>query len=335
VAEDTEDQLLWEYRLALWLPGPPFVGMLVIAGSLNTVYMSFVWFFNLDVDLAANFIALILAFILMVPRYTAAQRKRVISDRKITLPDTQLELAALQVPSKLVRGSRFGAAAGVLLFLGIFEVVAILDGADAADLKGIYFTVHDGTPILPMLLLLGWLFGRGTYLTLIASYDLHLPSSTEIDLLNLEHLYSIGRSGLPDTLVWFFVASVGGLILLLTTPLGLWGILPTFTIGLILGLFVLFRPAREVRNLIQTVKRNELGRLELKLLVARDNALEDDMSTQGRLADLLAYQARITSTPEWSFDSPTLVRFGLYLLIPVGSMIGGALVELAISSLVS
>ena len=49
---------------------------------------------------------------------------------KITLPDTQLELAALQVPYKLVRRSRLGAAAGVLLFLGIFEVVSILDGAD-------------------------------------------------------------------------------------------------------------------------------------------------------------------------------------------------------------
>ena len=333
MAEDTEDQLMWEYRLALWLPGPPFVGMLLIAGVLITVYMSFVWFFNLDVELVAIFIAVLLAFILMAPRYTAAQRKRVTRDRKITLPDTQLELAALQVPYKLVRRSRLGAAAGVLLFLGIFEIVAILSGADAADLIGIFFTVHDATPILPMLLLLGWLFGRGTYLTLIAAYDLHLPNSTEIDLLNLEHLYSIGRSGLPDTLVWFFVTSLGGLIFL-ATPLGLWGILPSFSIGLILGLLVLLRPAREVRNLIRTVKQNELGRLESKLLVARDDAMEGDMSTQGRLADLLAYQTHITSIPEWSFDSPTLVRFGLYLLIPVGSMIGGAFVELAINSLI-
>jgi len=50
-------------------------------------------------------------------------------------------------------------------------------------------------------------------------------------------------------------------------------------------------------------------------------------TTPGRLTDLLAYKTQIESTPEWSFDSSTLFRFGLYLLIPVGSMIGGALVE--------
>ena len=49
--------------------------------------------------------------------------------------------------------------------------------------------------------------------------------------------------------------------------------------------------------------------------------------TQGRLTDLLDCQDRVKATSEWPFDTTTLVRFGLYLLIPVGSMIGGALVE--------
>ena len=31
--------------------------------------------------------------------------------------------------------------------------------------------------------------------------------------------------------------------------------------------------------------------------------------------------------PQWPFDWSTITRFGLYLLITVGSMIGGALVE--------
>ena len=37
----------------------------------------------------------------------------------------------------------------------------------------------------------------------------------------------------------------------------------------------------------------------------------------------MTYQGRIESTPEWRFDSSMLLRFGLYLLIPVGSMLGG------------
>jgi hypothetical protein len=52
-----------------------------------------------------------------------------------------------------------------------------------------------------------------------------------------------------------------------------------------------------------------------------------DGSTQGRLTDLLAYKTQVESTPEWPFDSSTFMRFGLYLLIPVASMVGGALVE--------
>jgi len=68
-------------------------------------------------------------------------------------------------------------------------------------------------------------------------------------------------------------------------------------------------------------------RLEPLLRQARDDALTSDVSTQGRLNDLLAYKIQVESTPEWSFDSSTLLRFGLYLLIPVASMVGGALVE--------
>ncbi len=43
--------------------------------------------------------------------------------------------------------------------------------------------------------------------------------------------------------------------------------------------------------------------------------------------NLLAYRTQVESTREWSFDSSSLLRFGLYLLIPVASMVGGALLE--------
>ena len=60
---------------------------------------------------------------------------------------------------------------------------------------------------------------------------------------------------------------------------------------------------------------------------AREDALKEGASTPGRLADLLAYETRVESTPEWPFDSSTLWRFGLYLLIPVASMVAGAVVD--------
>ena len=75
------------------------------------------------------------------------------------------------------------------------------------------------------------------------------------------------------------------------------------------------------------MKQEELARLEPLLRQARDDTLSGDASTQGRLTDLLAYKTQVESTREWPFNSSTLLRFGLYLLIPVASMVGGALME--------
>ncbi|MCZ6783588.1 MAG: hypothetical protein O7G30_09800, partial [Proteobacteria bacterium] len=58
-----------------------------------------------------------------------------------------------------------------------------------------------------------------------------------------------------------------------------------------------------------------------------DAAVKGDLRVQGHLSDLLAYRAYVESLREWPFDTSTLVRFALYTLIPVGSWLGGALVE--------
>ena len=46
---DTENSgvLTWESRLALMLPGPPIIGVVLIAACLIAVYLSFVWLFGL------------------------------------------------------------------------------------------------------------------------------------------------------------------------------------------------------------------------------------------------------------------------------------------------
>ena len=46
-----------------------------------------------------------------------------------------------------------------------------------------------------------------------------------------------------------------------------------------------------------------------------------------KLPGLLAYMNQIESVREWPFDAPTLTRFFLYVAIPLGSWVGGALVE--------
>jgi hypothetical protein len=49
-----------------------------------------------------------------------------------------------------------------------------------------------------------------------------------------------------------------------------------------------------------------------------------------RLPGLLAYEARVERVREWPFDLPVLLRFGLYVLILLGSWVAGALVERAL-----
>ncbi|MCZ6460067.1 MAG: hypothetical protein O6766_11985, partial [Gammaproteobacteria bacterium] len=120
---------------------------------------------------------------------------------------------------------------------------------------------------------------------------------------------------------------IAGLLVFPEVGSGLWVIGPLFVFNFGMGVAILLAPARKVRSLIRDVKQEELARLEPLLRQARDDTLSGDASTQGRLTDLLAYKTQVESTREWPFDSSTILRFGLYLLIPVASMVGGALME--------
>ena len=326
MTEEGNTGLTWERRLALWLPRPLLFGAFLIVVCLNAAYLSFQWVFDLRFDRIAILLTLLIAFILMVVRYTALgnslDRQRYgleapLSDRHET------EVRALHLPRDKIRRSRLGGAAGVLAFVGLTEVIIFINGD---PLVVPWIQLHDRSVTMALVMLMGWFLGRGIYFEFSSTAQRPRLQRSDIDLLNLEDHYAFGRSGLRAALACLVGMSIGGLFFL-DTALGLWGALTFFAIGVGFGLGVLLRPAREVRSLIQAVKREELARVEPMLRQARDDVLTGEVSTQGRLTDLLAYQDRVESTPEWPFDSSTLLRFGLYLLIPVGLMVGGALVE--------
>ena len=89
-------------------------------------------------------------------------------------------------------------------------------------------------------------------------------------------------------------------------------------------------PVRGLRRQIQARKAEELSGLREK--IRRNRELADGSGTESaeagaKLPGLLAYKHEIESVREWPFDTPTLVRFALFLLIPLGSWLGGAVVE--------
>ncbi len=58
------------------------------------------------------------------------------------------------------------------------------------------------------------MIGRAFYFSRAAKRDLPLPDRSELDLLHLDNLYAIGRTGLRHALVSLFAIAIGGLILL-------------------------------------------------------------------------------------------------------------------------
>jgi hypothetical protein len=79
------------------------------------------------------------------------------------------------------------------------------------------------------------------------------------------------------------------------------------------------------------VKRLELARLREDIRVERTTLLNkttsDDESANPRLANLIAYYQLIDSSQEWPINAANLLRFFMYVLIGLGSWLGGALVE--------
>ncbi|MCZ6835884.1 MAG: hypothetical protein O7G85_08930 [Planctomycetota bacterium] len=323
--------LTWECRLALWLPGPAIVGALIIASTLIGAQLIIHWFLDLYVHRLAVLLMLMIAYIMMCPVFfahrMALERKQFgfdvpVSGRK------EMEAWVLSCPLDKIRSSRVAGAVGVLAFLGMDLGIAYFEGA---QFPGFLMRFHVATITIFAYVMIGWLMGRAIYFSFSRHNDMPLPLVSDVDLLHLDTIYAIGRSGLRVALLWLIGMSIGSLFFL-KSGLGLWGVFPAFGLGLVLGLVMLLKPARKVRNLIHEAKGEELAKLEPQLKQARDAALKKD-STHGKLTDLLAYQAKIKSTPEWPFDSSTLVRFGLYLLIPVISMIAGAFVERVIDGM--
>ena len=89
-------------------------------------------------------------------------------------------------------------------------------------------------------------------------------------------------------------------------------------------------PVRGLRRHIQARKAEELARVREDIRRSRELAAESGPKASeagAKLPGLLAYMNQIESVREWPFDAPTLTRFFLYVAIPLGSWVGGALVE--------
>lgn len=96
--------------------------------------------------------------------------------------------------------------------------------------------------------------------------------------------------------------------------------------SVVLVLIVLMLPLQGIRMKIRLAKDRELDWCRVKLQESRAQ-LKTGSGGGLPLAEVLAYRTLVEDIRNWPFDNPTLTRFMLYLLIPLGSWLGGAFVE--------
>ncbi len=179
----------------------------------------------------------------------------------------------------------------------------------------------------------GWL-GCFSYVLVAESSRLSALSDSidSVDLLDLKPYQPLIRQGLTNALSVVGVASIVSLFLLepgfvklliqLSVPFAFFA-----WIGLML-------PLSGIRRKIRMAKEQELSWCTQALKTARDQLKLDIDNHQG-ISEIIDYKALIEGIRNWPFNSPTLVRFALYLLIPLASMFGGAIVERALDTLLS
>ena len=150
----------------------------------------------------------------------------------------------------------------------------------------------------------------------------------EVDLLDVQSLSPFARRGLRSALTWVLFSVIFSLFWLgedtasRQNPL-----LLAIVLAMATAAFVL--PLIGVHNNIRSVKRLELDRLRDEIRIERatvTNKLSDENASP-RLANLIAYYELIHRAREWPIDAANLLRFFMYLLIGLGSWLGGAVVE--------
>jgi hypothetical protein len=178
-----------------------------------------------------------------------------------------------------------------------------------------------------------WFVGRAMALDLMLgrAFSRLGDRLAAFDLLDRAPLAPFGRRALRNVLFWMLLAAFLSLAALGEGVSNLLWVGLAWLGAFALTVFVL--PLLGVHRRLRTLKRSELARVRAAIADAREQTLGPARQPAGgRLADLLAYESRLQSVPEWPIDAGTLLRLALYLAIGLGSWLGAAVVERALDT---
>jgi hypothetical protein len=281
-------------------------------------------------------LAVLIAYSAAASRLGRRGAVRDLSDLRPTLRVSDAEHAALlrvnaypdrrRVAAALVLGAATGAALNLLAEgLAAPELVDRLQGGPLPYSWGLQ-------PVLGLVMnaILFALLGRLAYLSLAwaGAFSRLGRSRTEVRLLDPASRAPFARMGLRQAVFWFVGSSIASLLVLEAVAPGL--VILVLFVTLTIGILALVLPARGIHQALRRAKRQELEWLRAAIEAERDAlalAPAEAANAGARLPALLAYEARVAAVREWPFDASTLLRFALFLLLPLASWVGGALME--------
>ena len=179
-----------------------------------------------------------------------------------------------------------------------------------------------------------WWMACFSYVTVVESVRLSRLSDdiASLDILDMRPYQPLIRQGLTNALLVLGMVSVLSLLAVESRYyLALVSFWIVFTVLAWVGMML---PLRGIRKRVKAARNQELDWCKQQLVISRD-ALKSGDDAKQPIAEIMAYRTLVESTGNWPFDSLTLVRFTLYLLIPLGSWLGGAIVERGLDFILS
>lgn len=160
--------------------------------------------------------------------------------------------------------------------------------------------------------------------------------AARINLLDLRGLAPLARIGLRNALAFALAASM--IVVLAGDEQTVSVTLVTVAIVGCVGAFTLLLPVGGAHRAIRAAKDEKL--LAVRAAIGRASIATltegaESADAAARLGGLLALEARVYDVSEWPFDMGTFARFVAFSALPLGSWIAAALVEWAVSRVMS
>jgi hypothetical protein len=327
-----------EWRAAARLPLPAWAAGLLLTVLIVGLYAAVELVAGHldpgDVVLLGPFTDTHLGYVLSaaVAGYALAAGAAIAAGNAADLDELRLRGAVEGLVEPTLRGGR---VAGVGGLLGGLAFMGSVD-PPARDLVLLRAWSLDGLLAILSISVAFWLATRAAWFTLaeLTAVARAAGSVPALDPLESERLEPLGRMALRAAVLWAGAAALASLSFAITSGSFAELTASAFLVAVAIGSFVI--PVRGVHANLRAAKKADLVRVRAEIRRDREAVAAlgpEATDAAGRLPGLLAFEARIGAAREWPFDAATVRRFGIVLLLPLISWLGGALVERGVDTL--